>query len=167
MRFYWTAALVCLICQAGPTWDSTFAKIAKDFPGTPNVTTAGLAVWLADSDRQQPVLLDVRAPAEFAVSHLRSSQNVSPTLQARELRLAKDQPIVAYCSVGYRSSALVERLRKAGFTRVYNLRGSLFAWANEGRPLWCGSKEAQTVHPFNGTWGKLLQSHRRHPIAAD
>jgi rhodanese-related sulfurtransferase len=168
MRPLQTALLACLLCcscSAQLTWEDSFAKIAADFPGTPNLSTAELAAWLADDTRPAPVLLDVRAPAEFAISHLRRAQNISPAAKAESLKLPKDSPIVAYCSVGYRSSALVQRLRAAGFSRVYNLHGSLFAWANEGRPLWCGSKPATTVHPYDAYWGQLLAPRYRHDSA--
>ena len=47
----------------------------------------------------------------------------------------KNTPIVVYCSVGYRSEKIGEKLRKAGYTNVTNLFGGLFTWANENRPL--------------------------------
>jgi rhodanese-related sulfurtransferase len=155
-------ALFCASCSAQPTWEGTFAKIARDFPGTPELSTAELANWLADDSRPQPVLLDVREPAEFQVSHLRNAQQVSPAALPSDLKLAKDSPVVAYCSVGYRSSALVQRLRAAGYSKVYNLHGSLFTWANDGLPLYQGNAPASKVHPYNNRWATLLKPQFRH-----
>jgi len=69
--------------------------------------------------------------------------------------------MVVYCSVGWRSSALAQRLLKHGVTNVANLEGSAFAWANEGRPLEAAGKPATKVHPYNSTFGKLLRPERR------
>ena len=71
--------------------------------------------------------------------------------------VAPDTPILLYCSVGYRSSRLADQLRRRGYSQAANLEGSLFAWANEGRPLVnAQGKAALRVHPYNETWGKLL-----------
>ena len=60
--------------------------------------------------------------------------------------------------------SLLDALSRAGFENTVNVRGSIFAWANEDRPLEKpdGSK-AEKVHPFNEFWGRLLEEDRRHP----
>lgn len=132
------------------------------------ITTQQLAEWLADKNRPAPVLLDVRTPAEWNVSHLPHARRVDPKATAQEAAdgLPKDSPIVAYCSVGYRSGLVARRLRAAGFTQVQDLEGSIFQWANEGRPLVHDGQPAQKVHPYNATWGKLLRPEVRAPLPA-
>jgi 3-mercaptopyruvate sulfurtransferase SseA len=76
-------------------------------------------------------------------------------------RLDMNQPIVVYCSVGYRSSRLAERLQKAGCTNVFNLDGSIFQWANEGRLLERDGRPVNEVHPYSQTFGQLLRSEHR------
>jgi hypothetical protein len=78
--------------------------------------------------------------------------------------LKKETPIVTYCAVGYRSGEMAERLRAAGFTNVRNLEGSIFAWANEHRPLVQENERATRVHPYNGFWGRLLNDDARAPV---
>jgi 3-mercaptopyruvate sulfurtransferase SseA len=68
-----------------------------------------------------------------------------------------DRPIVAYCSVGYRSSAYCARLLNDGFTDVHDLRGFIFQWANAGFPVYRNGKIAYHVHPYNYHWGQLLK----------
>lgn len=133
------------------------------FPKVQMLSTEELRAWLADEQRPAPLLLDVRTPQEFAVSHLPGARRVDPDASAAEVLplLRQGQPVVAYCSVGYRSSALAERLRKAGVENIYNLEGSIFQWANEGRPLQRDGQPAQTVHPYNATFGRMLDSARR------
>ena len=48
----------------------------------------------------------------------------------------------------------------AGFEHVYNLEGGIFQWANEGRALYRAGEPAEKVHPYNRTWGRLLDAHR-------
>ncbi len=130
------------------------------------ITAQQLADWLAQKEGRSPVLLDVRTPAEWNMSHLRGARQVDPKASAEEAAggVAKDAPIVAYCSVGYRSGAMAARLRQAGFTRVQNLEGSIFEWANERRPLVHDGEAVTRVHPYNAFWGRLLRDEVRAPL---
>ena len=128
-------------------------------PSVPQLTTAQLRSWLADASRAPPLLLDARAPAEYAVSQLKDARlapDLAAALRALEGR-AKDAPIVVYCSVGVRSSALAEKLISTGFRNVSNLEGSIFEWANLGYPVYRGSAPATKVHPYDANWGRLLE----------
>ena len=53
------------------------------------------------------------------------------------------------------------------FAEVYNLEGSIFKWANEGRTMVdCQNKDTIYCHPYNILWGGLLASHiRKHEPA--
>lgn len=141
------------------------ALVEERFPGVKHLTPAQLAEWLADTNRIQPVLLDVRSQAEFDVSHLPGARHVDPAVPAARLipSLPAGAPVVVYCSVGYRSADYATRLMKAGFALVTNLEGSLFQWANEGRPIESGGKPAAQVHPYSGSFGKLLKPELRAP----
>jgi rhodanese-related sulfurtransferase len=106
------------------------------FPTVRQLQTAELARWLADAHRLPPVLLEVRRPDEFAISHLPWAIRVDPNSAAAKLipTLEANGEVVVYCSAGYRSSALAVRLQRAGFLHVHNLEGSIFQWANEDPP---------------------------------
>lgn len=129
-------------------------ELAEEFPDVPTVSTAELADM-----RPPPVLLDVRASAEFEVSRiegaLQAEENPVELLQARGV--GHDQPIVVYCSVGYRSALAVRQLREGGFKKARNLQGSIFAWANEDRPVVDAEGPASGVHPYNRRWGRFLE----------
>ena len=112
----------------------------------------------APDDGQRVLLLDARAPAEFAVSHLPGAINAERIEDAlRVLGEDRARPIVVYCSVGYRSGYLARDLGDAGFTNVRNLEGSIFEWANTGHPVYRGEDEVREVHPFDAKWGELLE----------
>jgi rhodanese-related sulfurtransferase len=147
-------------------WSLVNAKIRHDFPAVRRITTAELAEWINDPRRPQPFLLDVRERAEFEVSHLPRAHHVAPDAPASTVHQPIDLPIVTYCSVGYRSGAFAERLRAAGFTNVVNLEGSIFRWANEGRPLFRDRQQVEMVHPYNRTWGLLLKKKHRAEVGA-
>lgn len=148
--------------------------VRNKFPDVRQLSTQQLAAWQADASKPQPVLLDVRKREEFDVSHLPGAIHIDPGASPEELAakltalgIAKGQPIVAYCSVGYRSSACAKKLGEVGFTDVVNLEGSIFRWANEGRTVvrTDGTTEVPTheVHPFDAKWGKLLSSDFHPP----
>jgi rhodanese-related sulfurtransferase len=134
-------------------WAMVNAKIRSEFPDVRRITTAELAAWLNDPARPAPRLLDVRTRAEFDVSHLRGAKHVEPGAAAATVGGRKDQPIVTYCSVGYRSGAFAKKLGDAGYTNVANLEGSIFRWANEGRPIVkrrAGDRKSSPVQPNLG-----------------
>ena len=111
------------------------------------------------------VLLDARAPREFAVSHLSGARWVGfeEFALARVQDLPRNTPIVVYCSVGYRSEKVGEQLQRAGYTQVRNLYGGLFEWMNEGLlPVTAGNKPTAWVHAYSRRWGIWLK--RGHKI---
>jgi rhodanese-related sulfurtransferase len=135
----------------------------RKFPSVQRITTAELAGWLADSARSQPLLLDARTAPEYNVSHLAGARRIDPIrpLLRHMEAFARDTPIVVYCSVGYRSARVARWLGRQGFTNVRQLQGSLFAWANERRPMLSDAGPAREVHPYNEFWGRLLEREVR------
>lgn len=147
------------------------AKIAAQFPSLSHLEPDAYVALAASG---QPVIIfDVREEEEFAVSHLAGALRVAPNsdpaaFAASIAAEAKDKTVVFYCSVGMRSSRLASQaaplLVKAGAASVHNLRGGIFRWSNEGRPLEMGAATASgkasnsgiTVHPYNASWGKLI-----------
>jgi rhodanese-related sulfurtransferase len=148
-------------------WFLLKKSLRHKFPKVEWISTGELADWLADKRRAAPVLLDVRTPQEWNVSHLPGARRVEPTADAESAAggLAKETPIVTYCAVGYRSGEMADRLRAAGFTNVRNLEGSIFQWANEHRALVRGKEPVTEVHPYNSFWGRLLSDDVRAEIA--
>ena len=138
-------------------WGAVEAIIAGEFPDVPGVSTAELAAELA-ADPTGVVILDARAADEFAVSHLPGARLVGSDADAagRLAAAAPDARVVVYCSVGYRSAALVDRLREQGHGNTVNLEGSIFRWAGEGRPVYRDGERVEQVHPYDDRWGALL-----------
>ena len=140
------------------TFESLKQAVRKKFPTVRQISTAELAAWLADTNRPAPLLVDAREKEEFAVSHLRDARNLQSVADVKKVLPAHAPPVVVYCSVGYRSSALAEKLQRAGVTNVANLEGSLFEWANESRPLQRGTNAVREVHGYSRKWSGLLHA---------
>ncbi len=105
------------------------------------------------------IFLDAREPEEYAVSHLPNSVFVGYDHfdKARLKSIAKNQPIVVYCSIGKRSELIAEQLIKEGFTNVSNLYGGIFEWVNQGKTVVdLQEKPTENVHAYSRIWGKFL-----------
>jgi rhodanese-related sulfurtransferase len=139
-------------------WESVIKKIRSKYPTVSQLSTDELHNLLVEQKSIKPILLDTREPEEFAVSHLHGAYLATTEDEALKIiaEMREDQPIVVYCSVGYRSSDMAEKLQARGFTKVFNLEGSIFKWANEGRGLYQGDQQTKVVHPFNSQWRQLL-----------
>lgn len=106
------------------------------------------------------LFLDARELREYEVSHIQGATYVGYDHfdPQRVAGVAVDRPIVVYCSVGYRSEKIAERLRAAGYTQVSNLYGGIFEWVNQGLPVVSGPDEVtKRVHAYNRTWGVWLK----------
>ena len=133
------------------------------FPSGKWVSGTELVRWRADPGRAQPVVLDARTEDEYGVSHLEGAVRIDPYKPSlRALRgFPKDTAIVLYSSVGYRGARVADFLARQGYTQVYNLEGGQFRWANEGHPVFRQDRPTAEVHPYNATWGLLLESQYR------
>ncbi len=137
--------------------------VRSKYPRVAQLPVRELASWLQDPARARPVILDVRERAEFEVSHLPGAHRATSLDAALDViaELPADAPVVAYCAVGYRSSALAQELMAHGYTNVQNLEGSIFEWANRGHPVVRAGREVREVHPYSWWWGRYLNESRR------
>ncbi|SFP82674.1 rhodanese-like domain-containing protein [Hymenobacter arizonensis] len=148
--------------QAGMT-SPTYARMLQALyrNTVPTIKPAELVREL--SRPTAPQLLDARSPAEFRVSHLRGARFVNYDSLATEqfAGLDRSRPVVVYCSVGYRSERLGERLHALGFKNVRNLYGGLFEWVNQNYPVYNAQGLTQNVHPYSAMWGPWLKNGRK------
>jgi rhodanese-related sulfurtransferase len=149
------------------------AKIAAEFPALDHMNADKLDAMVKAGT---PVMIfDVREENEFAVSRLAGARRVAPNSDPAQFvkdiaTEAKGKQVVFYCSVGKRSSTLASKaaagLTEAGAAGVHNLKGGIFRWSNEGRPLEKGpaavpgkaSNSGVDVHPYNSRWGQLIDT---------
>jgi rhodanese-related sulfurtransferase len=81
-------------------------------------------------------LLDVRGIGEMAQGMIPNAEKLPlHTLPARLNEIGADEITVLYCRSGARSAQGVGYMAQQGFDNVYNLRGGIIAWAQNGMPL--------------------------------
>lgn len=89
-------------------------------------------------NRENALVLDVRNEDEFVAGHIANARNI-PLIQLpdrmNELRKYQQKPIIVSCQTSTRSGGACAQLRKAGYTRIYNLRGGLNDWKAASLPL--------------------------------
>lgn len=110
-------------------------------------------------EMKRALFLDARELNEFQVSHINNARHVGyDKFDLTSLKdVDKNQQIVVYCSVGYRSEKIAEKLVQAGYTNVQNLYGGIFEWVNESLPV-VNNQGNQTdrVHAYSKSWGIWL-----------
>lgn len=108
-------------------------------------------------------ILDAREKKEYEISHIKGSRFVGyDNFNIESVSdIPKDSKIYVYCSIGYRSEKIGEKLKKDGFGSVYNLYGGIFNWANNGYPLEnTEGKATKAVHGYNKKWAKWLNDEK-------
>jgi adenylyltransferase/sulfurtransferase len=100
--------------------------------GIPEITPRELKTRLDRGD--DLYILDVREPHEYQICNLHGNLIPLGQLPNRVNELDSSREIVAHCRSGKRSADAVEFLRKAGFQKVWNLKGGILAWSDEVDP---------------------------------
>lgn len=107
-----------------------------------------------------PVLLDIRSAEEYDVSRIEGAKFIEfdKFSESDVADIPKDAEIIVYCSVGYRSEKIGEKLIGMGYANVKNLYGGIFQWKNEGNPVVNNhSIETDSVHAYDRYWGIWLE----------
>ena len=76
-------------------------------------------------------ILDVREPHEYQICNLNGHLIPLGELARRVNELDSSREIVAHCRSGKRSADAVQFLQKAGFRKIWNLKGGILAWSDE------------------------------------
>ena len=101
------------------------------------------------------LFVDAREESEYEVSHIKDAVFVGyDNLDLSDLgKVDKNKEVVVYCSVGYRSEKVAEKLLEIGFSDVSNLYGGIFEWINQ-KQIVVNLKNEPTdkVHAFNKVW---------------
>lgn len=98
----------------------------------PDITPSELKARLDRGD--DLYILDVREPHEYQICNIGGHLLPLGELSRRAAELDSSREIVAHCRSGKRSAEAVEFLRKAGFRKLWNLKGGILAWSDEVDP---------------------------------
>ncbi|AEX54191.1 MULTISPECIES: rhodanese-like domain-containing protein [Rahnella] len=122
----WVALLIAVIVT---TFKTRFSKVKE--------ITRGEATRLIN--KEDAIVVDVRAREEFRKGHIAESQNVlSADIKNNnlgELTKHKAQPVIVVCATGQTSRTAAEGLIAAGFERVFTLKEGISGWSGENLPL--------------------------------
>jgi rhodanese-related sulfurtransferase len=127
----------------------------------PEISVTDVPVFI--KQKENVILLDAREKREYEVSHLKNAIWVGyDQLDLTALsNTPKHQPILVYCSVGYRSEKVAEKLIKQGFNNVQNIYGGIFEWKNQGHEVITTQGKTDEVHAYNKTWGVWLNKGKK------
>ena len=129
-----------------------------------NLSTDELAGMLAGPE--PPFLFDIRTSEEYKKSRIATAVRLDPDTDPDEFTdcygsLVAGRDLVFYCSVGQRSSELLERLEnvceRAKAKSYCNLRGGIFRWYNEGRQFVDASGMTDNIHVYDPIWGMMVE----------
>lgn len=100
-----------------------------------NLTSTEFLAKIKEIDN--PQILDVRTPGEFAGGHIENALNVDWTgsdFNNGIAKLDKTKPVLVYCLSGGRSSAAAKEMRKQGFEHVLELGKGMLGWRADKMP---------------------------------
>lgn len=105
------------------------------------------------------VLLDVRQQKEYNVSHIKGAQFIEyDEFTKKDVKdIPKNAKVVVYCTAGYRSERIGEKLQKLGFENVSNLYGGILDWKNNNYEVLNNQLvPTDSVHTYSKGWSKWL-----------
>lgn len=130
-----------------------YGLCARLLRGVPEISAAEL------SRRQRETrlaIVDVRTPQEQAVSMIPGA--ITQAEFERRKHEFRDAPVVAYCTLGYRSGKYAAKLRAEGFDAL-NLRGAILAWTHAGEPLVDAQGATRRVHVYGRKWNLVASGY--------
>jgi rhodanese-related sulfurtransferase len=132
----------CPVCGEHPTVTKLIDYVqfcgirGEEAPSTvtniPEITPRELKTRLDRGD--DLYILDVREPHEYKICNIGGHLIPLGELAQRAAELDSSKEIVAHCRSGKRSADAVDFLRKAGFKKIWNLKGGILAWSDEVDP---------------------------------
>jgi rhodanese-related sulfurtransferase len=89
-------------------------------------------------NRRNAVVIDLRAPSDFAAGHLPSARQVAAgEIGAKIAQVAKNKstPVLLVCQNGQQSQKAAREVEAAGYAEVHVLEGGVAAWQQAGMPV--------------------------------
>lgn len=131
--------------------------LIQEFEPRFTVTQVEASIAQVWSQEKRVVFIDVREPKEIAVSAIPGA--ITQSQFESNPGLYQGKPLVAYCTIGYRSSKFAERWRQRGVT-IDNLRGGVLLWAHaRGKMVDARRQPTQQIHVYGASWDLLPSSY--------
>jgi rhodanese-related sulfurtransferase len=126
----------------------------------PNIPDLSIKEFL-ELKKENIILIDVREKEEQQVSMIPGaipSSNFDP-------KKLKDEILIAYCTIGYRSGLYLRKLLEQNphikENQIFNLKGSILSWTHESNEklIDANGKETNKVHVFGKSWDFSHESY--------
>lgn len=115
------------------------------------------------SETENPTILDVRTPGEFAEGHIQNALNIDwngSSFDAQVSKLDKNTTVFVYCLSGGRSGSAASQLRSNGFKNVLELDGGIMAWRSAALPETTDSKVVKSTGMSVKDFEKMLETDK-------
>lgn len=123
-----------------------YADYKKSFPEVQDISPKQ-AMELMESGNI--VFVDSRKSKEQKISMLPNAVTENDFM--KNLEQYRNQVIIGYCTISYRSGKLARKLREKGL-KMLNLKGGLLAWVHEGGKVYDASGETKRIHVYRKKW---------------
>jgi rhodanese-related sulfurtransferase len=110
-------------------------EIKRVMRGFKEITPAEAVLLI---NKEDAIMLDVRESNELAQGSIRDAKHLALSVlkqRVNELETHVEQPVIAYCKTGNRSSAACEILKKNNFANVMSLKGGIESWKTANLPV--------------------------------
>lgn len=93
------------------------------------------------AQNEDAIILDVRTPAEYDISHVPGAVNINvqdDSFLDLAAKLDSDKTYIVYCTknpVGGRSMSALAKLEELGFKDLYSMEGGHVAWTEAELPM--------------------------------
>jgi hydroxyacylglutathione hydrolase len=134
---------IVLITETGDDEESRRALVRVGLDRIEGYLQTGFAAWISAgmeftylpllsvhrvAASEDATVLDVRGDAEWASGHIEGAQHLMLGDLPHRLSTLPDEPIIAVCGSGYRSSIAASLILKSGRQTVSSMDGGMSAW---------------------------------------
>jgi rhodanese-related sulfurtransferase len=150
------------VSQSANAQAQTIEKLVREFEGRFSVGQIRPAQSMVGGGAPDPryIFVDVRPNSERLVSRIPGSLSLQEFREGSISSANQAKTFVFYCTIGYRSSQVAQRLKdgslKDGSLKVVNLRGGLIGWVHSGGlVVGANGKETKKFHVYGDKWNVL------------
>ena len=127
---------------------------SEAFSDAPDISVEELLRLLK---KEKTVLADVRSKKERKVSIIPGA--LTEKEFKKKLNQYKDEKIIVYCTIGYRSGIFTRKMKKRNLD-AYNLIGGILAWAHAGQTFSSPNNDSLSAHVYGEDWNLLPEMYR-------
>lgn len=111
-------------------------------------------------------VIDARTPQEYRTSKIKNAVFINyDEPDYSKLTCSKLDTIVVYCTIGYRSEKIGEKLKSLGYKNVLNLHGGILSWANDSNAVYSPlGTNTNKIHTYDASWKKWLINKNYTPV---